>query len=44
MYYGLECNIIDITNKLLFIYKRLASEFQIFITPPANTNKAIDFI
>lgn len=43
MYHMLGLNI-NVANQLLFVYKRLVSELQVFINPPINTIKATEFI
>lgn len=44
MHHGLGCNIIDIANQLLFVYRDLISELRVFITSLTDTTKVIDFI
>lgn len=44
MYHGLEYNIMDVTNLLLFTYKGLAPKLRVFITLPINIIKTTNFI
>lgn len=42
--YIMRCNIVDITNQLLFAYRGLVSEFRIFVTLFIDITKATVFI
>ena len=42
--YGIECNIVDIANQLLFTYQGLAPELRVFVSYPTKSTKASDFI
>lgn len=42
--HGLRCNIIDVANQLLFVYRGLLPELQVFINPLTNTIKVTEFI
>ncbi len=44
MQHSIGCNIVDIANPLSFAYWGLASELQVFISPPNESTKAADFI
>ncbi len=44
MRHGIGCNIVDIANQLSFAYWGLASELQVFVSPPTESTKAADFI
>ena len=44
MQYGIGCNIIDVANQLSFAYRGLASEHQVFVSPPTELTKATNFI
>lgn len=42
--HGLEYNIVDIANQLLFAYRSLVLELWVFITLVTNITKIADFI
>lgn len=44
MRHGIGYNIIDIANQLYFAYQSLASEVQVFVSPPIESTKVADFI
>lgn len=44
MQYGIECNIINIAIQLFFAYWGLAPKLWLFVSPPIEWTKAIDFI
>ena len=44
MQYCISCNIVNIANQLSFAYRGLAPELRVFISPPAESTKAADFI
>ena len=44
MRYDIKYNIVDIANQLSFAYQSLASELQVFISPPTKSTKVADFI
>ena len=44
MQYGIRCNIVDIANQLSFAYRGIAPELRVFVSPPIELKKAVDFI
>ncbi len=43
-WHGIGYNIVDADNQLSFVYRGLAPELRLFISPPTNTTKVSNFI
>ena len=44
MRHGIRCNIVDVVNQLFFVYRGLAPELRVFVSPPTKSTNAADFI
>ena len=44
MRHGIGCNIVDVANQLFFAYQGLARELRVFVSPPTESTKAVEFI
>ena len=44
MQHGIRCNIVDVANQLSFIYRGIAPELQVFVSPPNKSIMVADFI
>lgn len=44
IWHSIGYNIVNVANQLFFAYQGIASKLQVFVLPPTESTKAVDFI